>query len=74
MRGTLGGVAVATDEMIGWNVSREIAVVPINAEKIFPPFLAFYIAGKNSQDWLTGKQKEQHMSELTLKIFTRNCQ
>jgi type I restriction enzyme S subunit len=31
VRGTLGGVAVATFEMAGWNVSREIAVVPVNA-------------------------------------------
>ena len=29
VRGTLGGVAVALPEMAGWNVSREVAVVPI---------------------------------------------
>ena len=30
VRGTLGGVAVVGAEMAGWNVSREVAVVPVD--------------------------------------------
>jgi type I restriction enzyme S subunit len=32
IRGTLGGVAVVSDELRGFNVAREVAVVPIAAE------------------------------------------
>src|SRR5262249_52298115 len=39
VRGTLGGVAIASPEMAGWNVSREVAVVPVDASKADPMFL-----------------------------------
>lgn len=57
VRGTLGGVAVVPAYMAGWNVSREVAVVPANADKIEPQFLAYYIATRASQNWLTGVLK-----------------
>jgi type I restriction enzyme S subunit len=57
VRGTLGGVAVVPPEMKGWNVSREIAVVPVDPTIIDPRFLSLYIGTKGSQDWLTGVQK-----------------
>ena len=40
VRGTLGGVAVVAPEMAGWNVSREVAVVPVtNADQSGVPQL-----------------------------------
>ncbi|ANB01166.1 restriction endonuclease subunit S [Ectothiorhodospira sp. BSL-9] len=57
VRGTLGGVAVATADMTGWNVSREVAVVPVDATKVLPEFAAHSIATRASQDWLFGVQK-----------------
>jgi type I restriction enzyme S subunit len=57
VRGTLGGVAVAKPEMVGWNVSREVAVVPTDTKKVNSFYLAYWIARKASQAWLTGVQK-----------------
>lgn len=57
VRGTLGGVAVAGAQMRGWNVSREIAVVPVDTERFDPEFLAFYIGSEDGQRWLSRVQK-----------------
>lgn len=57
VRGTLGGVAVVPSEMKGWNVSREVAVVPIDRALMQPEYAAYWVASKASQDWLTGVQK-----------------
>ncbi|MEO7128755.1 MAG: restriction endonuclease subunit S [Rhodoferax sp.] len=57
VRGTLGGVAVAAPEMAGWNVSREVAVVPVSVKKINPKFLAYLIGSGTSQHWLGGVKK-----------------
>lgn len=57
VRGTLGGVAVAADEMKGWNVSREVAVVPTDTSQVLPEFLAYFIGTRDSQNWLIGVQK-----------------
>jgi len=54
VRGTLGGVAVASTDMKGWNVSREVAVVPVDNHQIDPHYAAYWIATKESQNWLTG--------------------
>lgn len=56
VRGTLGGVAVVPNELKGWNVSREVAVVPL-AGLIDPHFIAFWIAAKPSQNWLARVEK-----------------
>jgi type I restriction enzyme, S subunit len=56
VRGTLGGVAVAPAHMKGYNVSREVAVVPV--EPILDPaFVALAIAAEWSQNWLAGVAK-----------------
>ena len=52
VRGTLGGVSVTTAEMAGWNVSREIAVVPVEPSRIDPGLLAYWIGTRASQEWL----------------------
>jgi len=57
VRGTLGGIAVATDDMRGWNVSREVAVVPIDSTKANPSFIAYLIGSIASQKWLSGVKK-----------------
>jgi type I restriction enzyme S subunit len=57
VRGTLGGVAVAEPRTAGWNVSREVAVVPVDLARVRPQFLAYMIAADSSQNWLTGVQK-----------------
>lgn len=57
VRGTLGGVAVSTVDMIGWNVSREVAVVPVDQSKVNPQFLALWIGAERSQRWLNGVEK-----------------
>lgn len=57
VRGTLGGVAVATVDMVGWNVSREVAVVPVDQSKINPQFLALWVGAERSQKWLRGVEK-----------------
>ena len=57
VRGTLGGVAVATPEMAGWNVSREVAVVPVNPKRVDPEFLSYLIGSGASQHWLGGVKK-----------------
>jgi type I restriction enzyme S subunit len=57
VRGTLGGVSDVPQHMIGWNVSREIAVVPVSADQAIPRFLALEIATNSGQRWLRGVQK-----------------
>ena len=57
VRGTLGGVAVAAPHMMGWNVSREVAVVPVDTTRVVPEFIAFHIGSYTSQAWLTGVLK-----------------
>jgi len=57
VRGTLGGVAVVEPEMAGWNVSREVAVVPVDHQRINPSFLAYLIGSGVSQQWLGGVKK-----------------
>ena len=57
VRGTLGGVAVATDEMAGWNVSREVAVVPVDQALASSAYISLWIASDECQRWLTGVTK-----------------
>jgi restriction endonuclease S subunit len=57
VRGTLGGVAVAKQSMAGWNVSREVAVVPCDVSRVDPQYLAYWIGAQTSQDWLAHVEK-----------------
>ncbi len=52
VRGTLGGVAVATPSMKGWNTSREVAVVPVDTTIVEPYYVAYWIGADASQQWL----------------------
>lgn len=51
VRGTLGGVAVVPPELREWNISREVALVPIAGA--MAKFVAFWIASMPCQNWLT---------------------
>lgn len=53
VRGSLGGVAVVPRHMAGFNVSREVAVVPL-VQGISGQFYAYVIGNLRSQNWLTG--------------------
>jgi len=55
VRGTLGGVAIVPENLRGWNISREVAIVPV--EGVLSKFVAFWIASMPSQLWLTGVAK-----------------
>jgi type I restriction enzyme S subunit len=57
VRGTLGGVATVNSVMKGWNVSREVAVVPIDNSCLYPEYGAYWIGSYSSQNWLTGVKK-----------------
>jgi type I restriction enzyme S subunit len=57
VRGTLGGVAVVPRSMKGWNVSREVAVVRIDTDKVDPDYIAYWIGSDSCQSWLRGVQK-----------------
>lgn len=57
VRGTLGGVAVATPDMSGWNVSREVAVVPVDTAQVDSAYLALWIGSDTSQRWLSRVEK-----------------
>lgn len=57
VRGTLGGVAPVPFAMAGWNVSREVAVVPIDATLLDSNFAAYWIGTPESQRWLTNVKK-----------------
>lgn len=56
VRGTLGGVAVVPPEMKGFNISREVAMVPVS-KLIDGHWLAYYIASFYAQNWLSGMTK-----------------
>lgn len=43
--------------MAGWNVSREVAVVPVNPKRVDPEFLSYLIGSGASQHWLGGVKK-----------------
>ena len=57
VRGTLGGVCVAPSSMSGWNVAREIAVVPLQPGEMSAEYLSYHVASTTSQTWLMGKRK-----------------
>jgi type I restriction enzyme S subunit len=57
VRGTLGGIAVAKPEMNGWNVSREVAVLPVLPDRCDPNYLVIAIASRGCQYWLMERAK-----------------
>ena len=56
VRGSLGGVAVAQDHMRGWNISREVAMIPL-ASAALAEYVALAIASPLSQRWMNSATK-----------------
>lgn len=57
VRGTLGGVCAVPMEMVGWNISREVAMVAVDHRYANPKYIALFISTQAAQDWLTGVVK-----------------
>jgi len=56
VRGTLGGVASVPTNLAGYNISREVALVPILL--ITPSqYFSYWVASTNAQNWLAGVTK-----------------
>ena len=51
IRGTVGRVAIVPPEAAGWNVAREVAVVPLLPE-VCRPFIQAYMLGATAQDFM----------------------
>jgi type I restriction enzyme S subunit len=43
--------------MVGWNISREVAVIPVEQRIVNPQFVAYWVASNPSQKWLAGMEK-----------------
>lgn len=56
VRGTLGGVAVVPPHMAGFNISREVAQLPLRPE-INANYVALAVASITSQNWLGERTK-----------------
>ena len=56
VRGTLGGVASVPKILAGYNISREVALVPILAI-LSVEYCSYWVASKRAQNWLTGVTK-----------------
>jgi type I restriction enzyme S subunit len=52
VRGTLGGVAVVPHSMKGYNISREVAMLPVRDE-FDAAFISYAIGSQRAQNWLT---------------------
>lgn len=57
VRGTLGGVSVVPEAMAGWNISREVAMVPIDTCKASADYISLWISSPMSEQWLHGNTK-----------------
>jgi type I restriction enzyme S subunit len=70
IRGGLGEVAVCPNEMIGGNVSREIAVIPV-IDHLDPYYLMFALAAPSSQDFMKSKVRGTSYVGINLKDVRR---
>lgn len=52
VRGSLGGVAVVPPEMVGFNISREVAMLPVHSN-LNAKFFSYAIGCASSQAWLS---------------------
>jgi len=66
IRGGVGALAVCPEEMIGGNVSREIAVIPVTNE-IEPRFAMFLLAAATNQERMSGHVKGTSYVGINLK-------
>ena len=69
IRGTLGGCAVAEDEVIGYNVAREVAVVPLSSQ-IDPWYIAYLVLSKYFIDFTTSNLHGIAYKGLNIEILS----
>ena len=70
VRGTLGGVAIVPSSMAGWNISREVACLPLVPD-VCAPYFALAIADGRSQRWLSGVTKGVAYTGVNLEDLKR---
>jgi type I restriction enzyme S subunit len=70
VRGSLGGVAVASKEIAGFNISREVAMFPLHPE-LDPKFFSFAIASIWSQNWLSEVTKGVAYTGINIRDLKR---
>jgi type I restriction enzyme S subunit len=66
IRGGVGAVAVCPTSMCGWNVSREIAVIPLK-EGIWPTYIMYALAAPSNQALMVGHTKGTSYVGINLK-------
>ena len=69
VRGTLGGCAVAEDEVIGYNVAREVAVVPLSSQ-IDPWYIAYLVLSRYFIDFTTSNLHGIAYKGLNIEILS----
>ena len=69
VRGTLGGCAVAADDVIGYNVAREVAVVPL-CSQIDPWYIAYLVLSRYFIDFTTSNLHGIAYKGLNIKILS----
>lgn len=70
VRGSLGGVAVVPKEMAGYNISREVAMLPLHPE-LDPQFFSYAIASIWSQNWLSEVTKGVAYTGINIRDLKR---
>lgn len=70
VRGTLGGISVVPMEMAGYNISREVALVPLHP-KLDTQFFSYAIASIWSQNWLSEVTKGVAYTGINIKDLKR---
>ena len=68
IRGTLGGVALVSEKLKGFNVAREVAVVPI-AKEIVPQFVVYLMLSPYFWDHIQGSLRGIAYKGLNLGIL-----
>jgi type I restriction enzyme S subunit len=70
VRGSLGGVAVVPPQMKGFNISREVAMIPLRT-KLEANFFAYAIASTWSQRWLSEVPKDVAYTGVNIRDLKR---
>ena len=70
VRGTLGGIAVVPKEMAGFNISREVAMVPLRSE-FDVHFFCYAVASIWSQNWLSDVTKGVAYTGINIRDLKR---
>lgn len=70
VRGTLGGVSVVRPHLAGANISREVAMVPLQ-HKLDPQFFCYAIASTWSQNWLSEVTKGVAYTGINIRDLKR---